>query len=206
MNSPEKAYFFEEMWMLNLNYSSEQFNVNSLRERYIHIVKYIPHNIKDARDPIRSQTQGSLTPVVILVADVMGAVYYKDFNSNGFLKPSQCEVHECYITYNSSNLNSLNVVVSILCRCIEKIRKLMPKFFLDKICVFTHIESPRNTFVIEDSPKLSEGKNNWTAKYRRDSNIYSPCGLYLPNEMIIKWNIPHWRFVISTNLKKLKQI
>ena len=200
-----KGIFPEEMWMFNLNYSSEQFNGNSLRERYIHQVNYIPHNIKDARDLIRSQIQGSLTPVVILVADVMGAVYYKDFNSDGFLKPSQCAVHECYITYNSSNLNTSDVVMFQF--YADAWRKLMPtNKILDQIWVFTHIESPRNTFVIEDSPKLSEGKINWTATYRRDSNIYSPYGLYLPNEMIIKWNISHWRFVeiYKTNLKKTR--
>ena len=75
-----KGNFPEELWMFNINDSQNQFNGKSIRERYIHQVKYIPHNIKEARASNRSQTHRSLTPVVILVADVMGQVYYKDFN------------------------------------------------------------------------------------------------------------------------------
>lgn len=43
--------------------------------------------------------------------------------------------------------------------------------------------------------RIYQDKMNWSASYRRDSNIYFPYELYLSNKLISEWKLSKLRFV-----------
>ena len=177
-------------------FNNSNDNILITKTNYIQQVRYIPHHILQARQSTR---HNYVSPLVILIADVFWPAALSTFSEikeESFLNASLCPVHECYITYNWTNLNRADVIMFHL--YASNWNKWIPNYKeQNQIWVFSHIESPKNTHYERDPDKMLkyQEKMNWSASYRRDSNIYFPYGLYLSNELISEWNISKWRFV-----------
>ena len=177
-------------------FNNSNDNILITKQNYIQQVKYVPHHILQAR---QSLGLNYVSPVVILIADVFWPASLSTFSeikAESFLNPSLCPVHECYITYNWTNFNRTDVIMFHL--YASDWNKWIPSYKeQNQIWVFSHIESPSNTHIEKDPQKMRiyQEKMNWSASYRRDSNIYFPYGLYMSNELISEWNISKWRFV-----------